>query len=129
MRDPVQIADWPMPDLPLSPAIRSGNHLFLTGMTGSHADGTISDDPAAQFDAIFDKIARVLTAAGATLDAVVEMTSYHIAMADHFSAFDAVVRNRLVAPYPACTAVEVAGLRRPGALAEIRVIAQSALDA
>lgn len=109
--------------LPLSPAIRSGGHLFLTGMTGSDADGAMPSDPEQQFHAAFDKIASVLAADGLTLAALVEMTSYHIGIATHFDRFETVCRARLTVPYPAWTAVEVAGLRRPGAFVEIRVIA------
>ena len=112
------------PDLPLSPAIRSGDHLFLTGMTGMGPGADPS--PEAQFNAAFDKVEAVLRAAGVDLDAVVEATTYHLALATHFDAFEAVWRARLAAPYPAWTAVEVAGLRRPGALVEMRVVARVA---
>ncbi|MEL6808973.1 MAG: Rid family hydrolase [Pseudomonadota bacterium] len=68
----------------------------------------------------------MLAEADLTLASVVEMTSYHIGLRDHFDAFDAVRRAHLRDPYPAWTAVEVAGLRRVGAVVEIRVVA--ALD-
>ncbi|MCK0166854.1 RidA family protein [Jannaschia sp. S6380] len=114
--------------LPLSPAIRSGDHLFLTGMTGSGPDGRMAPDPEIQFHAAFDKIAETLGAAGLTLDAVVEMTSYHLDLRTHFDLFEAVCRARFAAPYPAWTAVEVAGLRREGALVEVRAIARATAD-
>lgn len=109
--------------LAISPGIVSGEHVFLTGMTGSAADGSMPSDPETQFRAAFDKIAEVLREAELTLDAIVEMTTYHIGMADHFDVFDNVRLNVLNPPYPAWTAVEVAGLRRTGALVEIRAIA------
>ncbi|MBO6604647.1 RidA family protein [Rhodophyticola sp.] len=109
----------------MSPAICSGTHLFLTGITGSGPDGAMSADPVAQFRAVFEKAAGVLDAAGLTLDALVEMTSYHIGLRDHFEAFDTLRREVLSEPYPAWTAVEVAGLRRPGAVVEVRFIAQT----
>ncbi|WP_179379827.1 RidA family protein [Jannaschia marina] len=123
------IAAGAAPDLPLSPAVRAGGLVFLTGMTGSGPDGAMPADPARQFDAAFDKIAHVLAAAGLTLGDVVEMTSYHIDMARHFDRFETCVRARLDAPFPAWTAVEVAGLRRPGALVEIRIVARDATAA
>ncbi|MEM9795835.1 MAG: RidA family protein [Pseudomonadota bacterium] len=124
IRQPVTLPGT-VPELPLSPAIRSGNHLFLTGMTGSGPDGAMPSDPTAQFHAAFDKIAAILAAAETSLESVVEMTSYHVDMAKYFALFEQVVRARLTAPYPAWTAVEVAGLRRPGALVEIRVVAEA----
>jgi len=109
--------------LKLSPAIQSGNHVFLTGVTGSDAQGGMTEDPEAQFRYAFDKIGGVLGEAGLTFAAVVEMTSYHIGLRGHFDLFNRVRLDYVKAPYPAWTAVEVAGLRREGAVVEIRVIA------
>lgn len=111
--------------LKASPAVRSGDHLFLTGMTGGDAEGDMPTDPEQQFHNAFAKIARILAEAGTGFDAVVEMTSYHLNIQSHFETF-AVVRAQYVQrPYPAWTAVEVAGLRRPGAVVEIRVVARA----
>lgn len=110
--------------LDVSPGIISGDHVFLTGMTGSLSDGTMPDDPATQFRHAFVKIGAVLDEAGLDLGAVVEMTSYHVDLHEHFDVFDAVRLEVLNHPYPAWTAVEVAGLRRAGALVEIRAIAR-----
>lgn len=107
----------------MSPGIMAGPLLFVTGMTGSGPDGTMPDDPTTQFRAAFDKIGTVLHEAGLDFEQVVEMTSYHIGLRAHFDLFDKVRLDYLPAPLPAWTAVEVAGLRRPGALVEIRVIA------
>ena len=71
----------------------------------------------------------MLREAGLTFRSVVEMTSYHVGLRDHFDLFDAVRLEHVEEPYPAWTAVEVAGLRRDGALVEIRVIASTDPDA
>ena len=111
--------------LKLSPAVVSGDHVFLTGVTGSGPDGTMPPDPETQIRAAFEKIAEVLSATGLDWRAVVEMTSYHVALQEHFDIFASVRENYVSAPYPAWTAVEVAGLRRAAALVEIRVIARN----
>jgi len=111
----------------LSPGIVSGNHVFLTGMTGSRADGSMPADAAEQFRTAFDKIGAVLNAAGVTHASIVEMTSYHVGIDTHFDLFNDIRAEYVSDPFPAWTAVEVAGLRRPGAMVEIRVIAS--LDA
>ena len=111
--------------LNLSPAILSNGHLFLTGITGSGPDGTMPDDPETQFRAAFDKIGAVLAGGGAGFGDIVEMTSYHIDIGRHFDVFEVVHGSYVAPPYPAWTAVEVAGLRRAGALVEIRVIARA----
>ena len=107
----------------VSPGIVSGDHVFLTGITGSGPDGAMPMDPQAQFRQAFDKIGAVLAETGLGFDAIVEMTSYHIGLRTHFDCFNAVRAGYVVDPFPAWTAVEVAGLRREGALVEIRVIA------
>jgi enamine deaminase RidA (YjgF/YER057c/UK114 family) len=110
--------------LGMSPGIISGDHLFLTGTTGSGPDGTMPEDAEDQFRQAFAKIGYVLKHAGKDMDAVVEMTSYHIGLRGHFDLFDRIRREVFTAPYPAWTAVEVAGIRREGAVVEIRIIAQ-----
>lgn len=107
----------------LSPGVISNGHVFLTGMTGSLADGTMPAEPEAQFRSAFDKISAVLAEAELTCADIVEMTSYHIGIVDHFDLFAAVRADYVSPPYPAWTAVEVAGLRRPGALVEVKVVA------
>lgn len=108
----------------MSPGIVSGDHVFLTGVTGSGSDGAMPETAEAQFAACFDKIAGVLAEADLGLDAIVEMTSYHVGLRAHFDLFDHVRRARFADPCPAWTAVEVAELRRLGAVVEIRVVAQ-----
>lgn len=109
--------------LKLSPAVISGDHVFLTGVTGAASDGSIPTDPADQFRYAFEKIGEVLREAGLSFRSVVEMTSYHVGLRNRFDLFNAVRLEFVEAPYPAWTAVEVAGLRREGAIVEIRVIA------
>ncbi len=112
----------------MSPAIVSGGHVFFTGVTGSDAEGRMPADPEAQFRAAFEKIGAVLREAGLGFGALVEMTSYHIGLRQHFALFDKVRLEFVEAPYPAWTAVEVAGLRREGAVVEIRVVAAVDVD-
>ena len=112
----------------VSPGVLSNGHLFLTGMTGSGPDGKMPAEPEAQFRAAFGKVDAVLKAAGLDFSAVVEMTSYHIGLREHFDLFERVRAEFVREPWPAWTAVEVAGLRRTGALVEIRVIAAAGPD-
>jgi enamine deaminase RidA (YjgF/YER057c/UK114 family) len=114
--------------LKMSPGILSGNHVFLTGVTGSDGRGIMPSDLEVEFRNAFEKIGLVLKEAGLTFGAVVEMTSYHVGLRDHFDLFEAVRLEYVKEPYPAWTAVEVAGLRREGAVVEIRVIASTDPD-
>lgn len=110
-------------DLQLSPAVAANGFVFVTGMTGSAPDGTMPCDPATQFRAALGKIDAVLREAGTSFAHVVDMTSYHVAIDEHFEAFRAARADYVSEPFPAWTAVEVAKLRRKGALVEVRVVA------
>ncbi len=114
--------------LKMSPAIMSGNHVFLTGVTGSDTRGQMPDNPEEQMRNSFEKIGAVLDEAGLTFRSIVEMTTYHVGLRDHFELFDKIRLDFVQDPYPAWTAVEVAGLRREGAIVEIRMIATTDQD-
>jgi enamine deaminase RidA (YjgF/YER057c/UK114 family) len=106
-----------------SPALRVGGALHVSGHVGRAPDGSISADPATQFEHAFSNVAHTLAAAGASWADVVEMTTYHVGLRDHLETFAAVRDRFVVEPYPAWTAVGVAELLAPGALVEIRAIA------
>lgn len=107
----------------VSPGIVSGDHVFLTGVTGSRADGSMPESAEDQFRSAFNKIGSVLAEAGLTHGAIVEMTTYHVGIHEHFDLFNEIRCEYVFDPFPAWTAVEVAALRRAGAVVEIRVIA------
>jgi len=132
-----------------SPAMRAGGLIFCSGIIGTSADGnppadglagaqaTTAEpgaaltalvavrDPAAQFATAFRALDAILQAAGAGLKDVVDLTSYHVDMARHMECFMQVRSRFLAPPYPAWTAVEVAGLIVPGGLVELRAVAQA----
>jgi len=109
----------------VSPGLISGNHVFLTGMTGSRLDGSMPLQPEEQIRSAFEKIGAVLNEAGLTHSSIVQMTSYHGGLREHFDLFNAIRSEYVEDPFPAWTAIEVAGLRREGAIVEIRVIAET----
>ena len=115
-------------DWRISPGVISGGHLFLNGFNGSAFDGSVSADPEVQIDLAFDKVALVLAAADLGFADIVEMTSFHLDLADHIDIFRRIRARRLgppdpISPDPAWTAIEVAGLAMPGVIVELRIIA------
>ncbi len=114
--------------LKMSPALVSGSHVFFTGVTGGDPQGYMPEDPEAQMRNAFEKIGSVLREAGLTFLSIVEMTTYHVGLRGHFDFFNSVRLEYVEEPYPAWTAVEVAGLRRESAIVEIRVIASTQPD-
>lgn len=115
------VDDWRM-----SPGLEHNGFLFMTGFTGAGADGTLSDDPEAQMRAAFAKVGMVLEEAGLGFQHIVELTTYHVGLRKHLEIFKRVRNEHVCEPFPAWTAIEVAGFVREGAIVEIRVIARRA---
>lgn len=104
-------------------AIRSGDLLFVSGQVGSREDGSPESDFADQVRRAFDNLRDTLAAAGAMLDDVVDVTSFHTDPERQFetvlAAKDRAFPDR---PYPNWTAVGVTWLA--GFDFEIKVIAR-----
>jgi aminoacrylate peracid reductase len=107
-----------------SPALRVGNLLFLSGTTAVDETGTLvaPGDIVGQTRYIYEKFARLLEAAGAGLEHIVETTEYITTTANYRGTAE-VRRAIFTAPYPTATGVIVAGLLREGALIEISALA------
>jgi enamine deaminase RidA (YjgF/YER057c/UK114 family) len=91
-----------------SAAIRSGDLLFVSGQVGSREDGTPEPDFERQVRLAYDNLTAVLRAAGASLDDVVDVTTFHT---DPPTQIETVMKVREAvlggAPYPNWTAVGV----------------------
>ena len=112
-------------ELKISPAILSGSFVFFTGVTGADPGGQMPKSPEVQFRNVFEKLDRVLKVADLSFESAMKMTSYHIEIQDNFDIFQSIRSEYVRASYPAWTAVEVAGLRRLGALMELRLVAST----
>jgi enamine deaminase RidA (YjgF/YER057c/UK114 family) len=107
-----------------SPGVKAGNLLFIAGQVGRDENLQVVEGKEAQFVQAFENVKKVLTAAGATFDDVVEMVTYHTDMRDLQLFIQ--VRDRYVTNqdrYPAWTAIGVAALAMPGLVAEIKCTA------
>jgi 2-iminobutanoate/2-iminopropanoate deaminase len=103
--------------LPLSPAIRAGNRLYLSGMLGNTPAN--EGDAAAQTRETLARIASTLKAAGATPANVVESLVY-ITDARFFEPMNEQYRAFFGQDFPARTTV-VTPLVAPDGLVEIMV--------
>ena len=104
--------------LRFAPAVRHGDLLFLSGQIGLGAT------PAEEYRFAWQAIEKTLKAAGAGLEDIVEITSYHVGLQEHGREFQKIKNEFIKAPYPAWTAIGVSELAMPGAHVEIRVIAR-----
>ena len=106
-----------------SPAVRSGDHLFVSGQVGARQDGSPEPGIAAQVQLAFDNLNATLEAAGCTFNDVVDVTLF---MVDPEAIFETVMpvlgENWGERPYPNITAVGVTWLA--GFQFEIKVIAR-----
>lgn len=119
-------ADGPRPSGAYSPAVRTGDFIFVSGQgpidprTGQVPGDTIQ----VQVQQTLRNIAAVLAAAGATMDDVVRIDAY-LANFDDFAAYDAAYREFFHGTLPARTTVQ-AGLG--GIKVEINAIAYIGSD-
>lgn len=106
-----------------SPAIRSGDLLFVSGQVGSRADGSPEPDYAKQVKLAFDNLNAVLKAAGASFDDVIDVISFHTDPEKQFETFMAVRAQEIgAAPWPTWTAMGVNWLA--GFDVELKVVAR-----
>jgi 2-iminobutanoate/2-iminopropanoate deaminase len=108
---------------PLSPAVRSGGFVFLSGQIGADpaTDELVAGGVGAQTEQAFANLEAVLSAAGKSLDDIVRVGVYLTDPAD-YPAVNEVYARFFQDPYPARSAVVVAALPL-GAAVEIDAIA------
>lgn len=103
-------------------ANRVGRTIWVAGQRGFDDRDQISRDPVIQARVAFRQLERTLFDAGASLDDVVSLTSYHTDM-EHVDLFRQVKDEFMRAPYPAWTIVGVSALVLPAMLVEIAAVA------
>jgi enamine deaminase RidA (YjgF/YER057c/UK114 family) len=105
-----------------APAVKVDNTLYISGQLGRDKNLQVIEGAEAQYTQAFENLKAVLAAAGATLENVVDMVTYHTDMRDLMRFLE--VKNRYFAnDYPAWTAIGVSALAMPGLLVEIKATA------
>ncbi|MFD2028538.1 Rid family hydrolase [Promicromonospora aerolata] len=90
--------------------------------------GTVSADPIAQFEQLFTHLRDYLAVAGCDFASLVEITTYHGDLPSHLESFVAIKDRHVAKPYPAWSAIGISSLITPGALIELRAIAEAPED-
>ena len=103
-------------------ATRSGTMIWVSGQRGFDERDQISTDPVIQARVAFRQLERTLRDAGATLDDIVCLTSYHTNI-DHVDSFREVKDEFIRPPYPSWTILGVNALAAPEMLVEIAAVA------
>jgi len=107
-----------------SPGVKVGNLLYIAGQVGRNENLQVIEGKEAQFVQAFENVKKVLTAAGATFDDIVEMVTYHVDMNDvqlFIQVKDRYFTNK--DRYPTWTAIGTTVLAMPGLLVEIKCTA------
>lgn len=100
----------------------AGDHIFVAGMTARDGATILSDDEYGQARAIFEKIARLLDAAGASMADVVKVVIYVTDISRREEVWRA-RREFFRGDFPVSTLVEVSALAMPELKVEIEAIA------
>ncbi len=109
--------------------MRAGDFIYVSGTTASDANGEVmhKGDIVGQTRYIYEKIARILEAAGAGLDSIVDTLEFYIP--DPGYRHTAAVRRELFGTkFPTATGIPVTSLIREEALIEIKVVAYAPRD-
>jgi 2-iminobutanoate/2-iminopropanoate deaminase len=102
--------------------VKAGDHIWLSGMVGVSADGSMPEDTAEQFQIALDTIDRCLRHAGGRPDQVVKVLVFMTDITER-----AAINPARIAYFgehkPASSLVEVSGLVDPRMKVEIEAVA------
>ncbi len=106
-----------------APAVRVGNTIYVSGQIGRDENMQLVEGREAQIVQAFENLKKVLEAGGATMNDIVDLTSFHDDMRD-LSLFMQVKDRYLTCDFPAWTAIGAAQLcGAPGYIVEIKAVA------
>jgi enamine deaminase RidA (YjgF/YER057c/UK114 family) len=122
------------------PGIKVGNTLYISGQVGRDENLQVIAGTEAQFVQTFENVKKVLSAAGATFDDVVEMVTYHVTGVNlgdsqvsnseqqqfaipHLQLFIQVKDRYFTNKFPTWTGVGITALSTPGLIVEIKCTA------
>ncbi|MEO0383803.1 MAG: RidA family protein [Pseudomonadota bacterium] len=111
-----------------APGILIADTLYISGQVGRDADLNVVEGAEAQFTQAFENVGKVLSAANASFDDVVELeTWFKDDMAD-LKTFMAVKDQFFANRYPTWTGFAVKGFSMPGIIVEIKCKAVLGLE-
>ena len=105
-------------------ATRVGDLVWVSGQVGIDPETSLpAEGIEAQARFAFEGVKAALEAAGASMGDIVELLTFHTALARDSAVFSAVKDEFIREPYPCWSAVGVTELARPELLVEIRAVA------
>jgi 2-iminobutanoate/2-iminopropanoate deaminase len=93
----------PQSSLPFSPAIQSGDYVFISGQASVNAQGKIVTGTfEEECRRSFENLKRILEACGAGFKDVVQVRNY-VGKQEYLEAFNNIYKEFFIQPYPART--------------------------
>lgn len=112
----------PAPAVPLSPGIKAGGFLYVSGQVATADDGSILiGDFAAEVNGAIDNVLAVVEAAGGSIENVIKINAF-LSNAASFATFNDLYAARLGEVPPARTTI-VTGFGNPDVRVELEAIA------
>lgn len=107
-----------------APAVKVGDTIYVSGVVSIlEGEGSYEERYARGFKTALDWIEKVLNEAGASLDDVVDITSFHTDLQRQLEVAVKVRMEVMAPPHPAWTAVGTTALATPDGVTEIKVVA------
>jgi len=107
-----------------APAVRVGDTIYVSGVVSLlEGEGTYEERYARGFESALTWIEEVLNEAGASLDDVIDITSFHTDLQRQLQTAIKVRMEHMAPPHPTWTAVGTTALATPDGVTEIKVIA------
>ena len=106
-----------------APGILVGDTLYISGQVGRDETLNVVEGAEAQFTQAFENVGKVLRAAGAGFDDVVELETWFADSMADLRTFMAVKARYFTRRYPTWTGFAVKGFSMPGILVEIKCTA------
>ncbi|HHV22859.1 MAG TPA: RidA family protein [Propionibacterium sp.] len=108
-----------------APAVLVDNVLYVSGQVGRDENKQLVEDKRGQFVQTFENIKRILDAAGASFDDIVDVSTFHTDMRDlplYMEVRDAYITSSDFYPTWTATGAHMIG-HQPGCFIEVKVIA------
>lgn len=103
-------------------AIASGRFAFISGQVGVEEDGSVSENAETQIKRAFANLGEIVKAIPASPRDVVDITTYHVGLQEHFSLVSTEKKEFFGDWDPAWTAIGIAELALTGLILEIRAV-------
>lgn len=122
MIEPINPSGAAVPGIPLTPGIKAGDFVYVSGQVATDDQGkVVIGDFAAEVNGAIDNVIKVVEAAGGSLDQIVKITAF-LSNGASFATFNELYAKRLGSVPPARTTV-VTGFGNPDVRVELEAIA------